>query len=506
MPLCFFHEKVLLPLVFGILISLIRNNTVILTLTGLFALCQSVQYCCLAYFGSALNPFTISLLFEEAEDVFLESLHVASSYWCIPLFAFISYGSAAFWIIKNKNRATFPYAWTATAAFLVFFGVQAHTRPDILMNTYCSAGFNTITAVTAYFGKILPDELLKRERKPPAFKPYIVELTQQHPDRNVIVIIGESLNRTHFSLYGYDRPTTPHLQAREKNREKIPFTYKEALSGGVNTLVAVPIFLHLQREPFNYKKQFVFDTYLPKMAKQNGFNTAYIGMQGNAVYTKELFSFFDRSIVVNLEREKDFEHVFLRQALEKLSFDKPFFLVIQKRNPHAPYDTKIPEEFRLFSSEETTGDSARIAEYDNALAYEDFTIDDVLSILERRTNRPTYVYYVSDHGEAMGEEKGVFGHSFLKPAVLAMPFIFTIFHGNDAAYLDKIDGTFMPTGHEIGLLIAEKLGYSVTNPNQEAGIYYTTGNHKKGYAGYIRIEKDPVRKTVGFTVVKNGTD
>ena len=506
LPLCFAHEKTLIPVALGLLVSLIRPNAVVLAISGFFALCQAVQYCCLAYFGSALNPFTVSLLFEESEDVWSESLHVASSYWHIPLFAFVSYGLAAFWILKSKNRFTLPYAWLCPAAFFVFFAVQARISPDFLMNASCSAGFNTVTAVSAYFGKILPDELLKKENAAPAFKPYIVDLKEQKPNRNVVVIIGESLNRTHFSLYGYDRPTTPRLKARFENREKTPFIYKNALSGGVNTLVAVPVFLHLQREPLNYKKQFLVDTYLPKMAKQNGFDTAYVGMQGQAVYTKENLSFFDRAIVRHSEREKDFEHVLIRRALESLSFDAPLFLVIQKRNPHAPYDKKIPEQFLLFKPETQTESDARIAAYDNALAYEDFMTDDMLSLIERRSNRPTYVYYVSDHGEAMNEETGVFGHSFLKPAVLNIPFIFTLFHGNDAAHLNKISETFMPTGYEIGLLIAEKLGYSVTNPNQEAGVYYTNGNHKKGGAGYIRIKKDPVRKTVGLTTVENGSD
>ena len=489
---------VLVLLVF--LVSFVKSYGFVCGFFWMFGAMQTVQFCCLAYFGTSLNPFTISLLFEELEDVFSETVHMTGYLWYVPLCVIIPYYACARLIKAAPHRFTFAYAWGVVVCFFIAFAVQSHIKPDLLMRSYCYAGFNTITAYTAYFGNILPKQVMQRgtAEKEVVFKPYIVSKIAQTPDVNVIVIMGESLNRNHFSLYGYKRDTTPLLK---KRAQQTNFIYKNALSGAVNTLIAVPNFLHVQREPENYKKQLKSDTYLPKLAKENGFKTVYIGLQGKAVYTKEALSFFDKSFVYKLSSEKCAEDECIQEALSETGFDTPLFLFIQKRNPHAPYEQYYPAKYAVFDKKSDTVNETRVNTYDNALLYEDFVIDNLLSFFEKNAKRPTYVYYISDHGEAMGEN-GQYGHSFLAPAVTDIPFIFMMFGSQDKVYGQKIKDMFYPTAYEIGVLIAEKLGYSIENPNIADGIFYTNGHNKMGKAGYIVIEKNAAKKTLKRTVVQ----
>jgi hypothetical protein len=47
----------------------------------------------------------------------------------------------------------------------------------------------------------------------------------------------------------------------------------------------------------------------------------------------------------------------------------------------------------------------------------------------------------------------------------------------------------MPTHFELGLLIADRLGFVVDNPNQEEGIFYSNGVASYGMSGYMKIRK-----------------
>ena len=54
---------------------------------------------------------------------------------------------------------------------------------------------------------------------------------------NIVLIIGESYNKSHAQLYGYDKPTTPRQLARAKNSEIYPFTNTISLQAPVLPLL-----------------------------------------------------------------------------------------------------------------------------------------------------------------------------------------------------------------------------------------------------------------------------
>lgn len=62
-----------------------------------------------------------------------------------------------------------------------------------------------------------------------------IEITRNDSELPWIVfILGESTNRYHMSLYGYDKPTTPHLQRRLEQDGLIVFT--DCISGATETM------------------------------------------------------------------------------------------------------------------------------------------------------------------------------------------------------------------------------------------------------------------------------
>ena len=142
LPLCFFHEKTLVLAGLMLLASFMRSNRAVYCFFAVFGLMHAVQLCCLAYFGTSLNPFTVSLLFEEIEDVFSETVHMTGYLWYVPLIVALPYFACAKLICACKNRFTFSYAWTPVLAVFVAFGVQSHVKP---VSSASRSPVNTIT-------------------------------------------------------------------------------------------------------------------------------------------------------------------------------------------------------------------------------------------------------------------------------------------------------------------------------------------------------------------------
>lgn len=89
-----------------------------------------------------------------------------------------------------------------------------------------------------------------------------------------VVIIGESSRSGNWSLYGYDKPTTPRL--REKQDQLLVF--KDMTSGAAFTTESVPMYLTLST-PENMQR-FDSTSSILSCFRQSGFKTWWLSTQG----------------------------------------------------------------------------------------------------------------------------------------------------------------------------------------------------------------------------------
>ncbi|MDR0571947.1 MAG: sulfatase-like hydrolase/transferase, partial [Rickettsiales bacterium] len=167
---------------------------------------------------------------------------------------------------------------------------------------------------------------------------------------------------------------------------------------------------------------------------------------------------------------------------------------------HAPYNEVYEQEgerFDLFGTKNTLLNEFRSNTYDNAMLYNDYVLDELLNIIKEETESvPTYVFFVSDHSETF--EERIYGHGFLSEGTPKIPFFATTYWTKDGDLKKELEELFYPTHYEIGKIIAKKLGYKITNPNEEEGIFYVNGVNTFGLAGYLIIKKDPINKRIEF--------
>jgi heptose-I-phosphate ethanolaminephosphotransferase len=249
-----------------------------------------------------------------------------------------------------------------------------------------------------------------------------------------ILILGESCNRRHMSLYGASRKTNPKLELR-----KDLIVYTNVISPYSNTLNSVLSMLSnssLERKISFEKSIDIIDIF-----HSAGFKTYWISNQSPIGIWDNLVTVFskksDYTKYVNTSGNTSFEATLTTSYDSKLF--KPFsaildedvprkFIVLHLMGSHSSYSKRYPSEFDVFKGK-TSKEKTR-AEYDNSIVYNDFIVDSLLKIviskLALQKDSRTTVIYLSDHGENVYDEQDRVGHDYsnkLPRANVEVPFI-----------------------------------------------------------------------------------
>lgn len=264
----------------------------------------------------------------------------------------------------------------------------------------------------------------------------------------VVVIIGESCNRNHMSLYGYDRETTPRLSARDDI-----MAFDNVISANSSTLNSVMNFLterNIENPlPINSCIH-IFDVLHSTPYKSFWIsNQSPIGLWDNGV--TNLAQNADVVRYVNVTASSSME------SLQMKSFDENLIepLDIAMRNEaknkvvflhllgsHTQYNKRYPSDFERFQGSDDIRQKI-IDSYDNSILYNDFVIDSILSLLKDYSLAHPAVrvsaLYFSDHGENVYDQGEYAGHDYsgkIPHANVDIPFIFW-FSPSQANYLES---------------------------------------------------------------------
>jgi len=266
-----------------------------------------------------------------------------------------------------------------------------------------------------------------------------------------VLIIGESCNRNHMSLYNYHRKTNPKLEKRNDI-----FIYENVVSAYSNTLNS--ILSMLTESNLENKMEIDKSIGLIDVFHSLGYKTYWlsnqlpIGIWDNAVYNMSQTA--DVSIFTNQNGNSSFESTYLSPYDEKLFL--PFssvlkgnnenkFIVVHLMGSHSSYSKRYPLKYKLFANSSSKKEKL-IDEYDNSILYNDFIIDSLLNILSyfsfQDADAVYSAVYLSDHGENVYDEKNKAGHDYsgsLPKSNVEIPFIVWLSTTYKQNYLDKYE-------------------------------------------------------------------
>lgn len=286
---------------------------------------------------------------------------------------------------------------------------------------------------------------------------------------NVVLISIDTLRADHLSLYGYDRPTSPRLDAWAAEKAAV---FETAVAPSPWTLpshVSMLTGLDTVRHGVNHARPMPADLRsLAETLREAGLATSAVTAGGYVHPLYGLAQGFDRFryFAVNMGHRDEIEHG-LRYALEALDAhqDRPFFLFFHTYEVHMPFSPRQPW-FSTFSPHDPaleligTDPPARADDgylshkdwhvrrgdevidpsgvpealeslprdlYDAGIAYTDDHIGRLLARLETLgLDGRTIVVVTSDHGDMLGEHGAhnhlyVYDENLLIPLVIADP-------------------------------------------------------------------------------------
>jgi glucan phosphoethanolaminetransferase (alkaline phosphatase superfamily) len=490
-PLLFSVKYFLIFTLFTATLLFIKSNRSILLFLFFLMIMQITQFMNLVYFHDYLSPLALSLIWIENSDV-LEVVWVeAGELFYGPAMIVASF--ALIYLITAKTarrRLALPYASVLVVLLLAIVParVLAINDPIRFFPTASTPSLmNTLNAYALYATVLLPAEIFEAEAST-GYQPYQVVRQQESRAKTIVVVMGEGISYRRMGLLGHSRPTTPRLSKLQQDGKLIA---KRAISAGVSTRSAIPLFFNALREPKNRQAMSAQETNLFRLAKSAGFRTIYISAQKSNLLTGIGTGYIDQLIT------KDFyEDLFEAQRddgilgfLNDLDLSGRNFVVLHQRALHAPYARAYENhpEFRTYD-DQRRGRRARTKNaYDNGVLYYDWFIDTVIDTVAKGADTPLYVFATADHGQEMGEE-GRFGHSHLTLNSARVPFLL---YGQDAdpRFLESIRSLEHPTPYELARSNAGLLGFEIVNPNEEAGVFYINGPRTFGRAGVLEIEK-----------------
>jgi arylsulfatase A-like enzyme len=300
---------------------------------------------------------------------------------------------------------------------------------------------------------------------PEVLAPPSPAVRRRGPPLNLVLISIDTLRADHLSLYGYQRPTSPQLDAWARQRAAV---FETAVAQAPWTLpahVSLLTGLDAHHHGVNYASPAPASlTFLAEVLRQAGYETAaitgggYVHPQWGFAQGFDRFHYFGDQMGFENELRTGIERA---RAFLAAAADRPFFLFFHTYEIHNPYrprqpwfgrfsrldpkihlrldrpDPRAEDGFldrRSFSVVRrgkvlASGDlppeyaSLPVDGYDAEVAYTDHHLAGLLRALDALSLAGrTVVVVTSDHGEMLGEH-GLYNHLYLYDENLLVPLV-----------------------------------------------------------------------------------
>lgn len=267
--------------------------------------------------------------------------------------------------------------------------------------------------------------------------------------RPIVLLTVDTLRADHLGAYGYDRDTSPHLDRLARRS----LLFERAVAQWPSTspsMASLFTSTYVHRNGMaRQTRGFVLRDDLPPLAEvleAAGYQTAAVVANGALGRDFD----FDQGFDEYLEVWREFASLPAEESvradrttglalglLDRIDLESPYFLWVHYIDPHQSYDAPPPfadgftarpdrddadREVECAALARGTAGEPRassrcsvgeiVNEYDAEIAYVDNQIGRLLDALEARGAREdALVLFTADHGEALGEDEGYFGHS-----------------------------------------------------------------------------------------------
>ena len=226
----------------------------------------------------------------------------------------------------------------------------------------------------------------------------------------LVLVVGETARADHFSINGYERPTTPLLAQQPL------INYSSVYSCGTETAVSVPcMFSGLGRSDYSDKKAKSREGLLDVL-KHGGYSVLWrdnnSGCKGTCNRV-DYESMNDLTTPGLCNDRECFDLILLQDLTQKMaSMNGNKVLVLHQKGSHGPdYYHRVPEDKYVFTPVcrdnelQNCTHEELVNSFDNTIHYTDEFLNSTIEWLKQQSaDYDTALIYLSDHGESLGEK------------------------------------------------------------------------------------------------------
>lgn len=235
----------------------------------------------------------------------------------------------------------------------------------------------------------------------------------------VIMVVGETARADRFSLNGYKRETNPLL------RQKNVISFTDFWACGTSTAVSVPCMFLLGGQPGSASSEITARENLLDVLQRSGVSILWLDNNSDSKGVAARVPFRDyRSSKLNTKCDIECRDEGMLVGLQEFIDSHPkgdILIVLHQMGNHGPaYFRRYPPEFEKFKPTCKNSDLSQCSReeignaYDNAILYTDYFLAKAIDLLQRNDDKfETSLFYVSDHGESLGEN-GIYLHGLPK--------------------------------------------------------------------------------------------
>ncbi len=253
-----------------------------------------------------------------------------------------------------------------------------------------------------------------------------------------VLVVGETARADHFSINGYNKPTTPLIAQQDI------INYRNVVSCGTETAVSVPcMFSNLTREHYSDKKAKSQEGLLD-LLKRSGYSVLWRDNNSSCKGTcnrVEYEDLADLKIPELCNSRECFDNILLHDIDKKIAaMHGNKVIILHQKGSHGPdYYNRYPAEMEIFKPvckvnklQDCSTEEINNA-FDNTIRMTDLFLNNTIEWLKSQsTTYNTALIYLSDHGESLGE-KSLYLHGM--PYLIApieqkhVPFFFWFSNG-----------------------------------------------------------------------------
>lgn len=377
----------------------------------LFYIPRMIDICHICFFRGGIDTLALKAVFEtdwgEAKEFILNFSNIKSlTLVGSMLLSFILLLKSAL-SAKTKRKAN-PFLFLIFVAGFVASCCVGQKYKPTFMRIICS--YKYYTEGKEFILKYL-------EQRKDFDYGEISSLVSDEEKRTYVIVIGESANKEHLGLYGYERDTTPKMSGMKSDL----YVFDKVTSADCQTFMVLQEALTFdnfaQGDVITFFQKSGFKTFWLSNQFDGGEWTNIVALIGNQA---------DISYFVNLQLTYGlcFDDLLIdpfKQALNDPAPKKVIF--VHLHGSHLLYANRYPKDFEIFR-DNSSKTRQTICEYDNSIAYTDFILWNLISLLKKK-NENSYLLYLSDHGEDVRDAPNCcFCHSpsIAHPSMYSVPF------------------------------------------------------------------------------------